>query len=176
MTDVKRAIPLLVAAGLLVGLMAPMNATASAPKRSWGCWQPRHMERGFATETNRARTAAGLGKLHFDPQLSKDARVHTRAMARSNTLYHTSNSQLAHRVTNWVMLGENVGEGYGASVGALQSAFMHSPEHRANILHSTFRHVGIGVVKHAGVTWVTVLFEASSDPGTRLSPPRCANR
>jgi uncharacterized protein YkwD len=50
---------------------------------------------------------------------------------------------------------------------------LHSPAHRHNILYSSFRHSGVGVSKRGGRMWVTVIFEASRNPGTRLRMPRC---
>jgi uncharacterized protein YkwD len=50
---------------------------------------------------------------------------------------------------------------------------MNSPEHRANILYNHFHYAGVGVVTKRGRMWVTVEFEARSDPGTRLSAPAC---
>jgi uncharacterized protein YkwD len=92
-------------------------------------------------------------------------------MVSKKLLYHTTNSQFYSRVTSWSSLGENVGEGGG--VGSLQNAFMHSPEHRANVLDKSYRYLGIGVTTRNGRMWVTVQFESSSNPGTTLNPPPC---
>jgi uncharacterized protein YkwD len=92
-------------------------------------------------------------------------------MARNNKLFHTSAEILKRRVVNWVVLGENVG--VGATVESLTEAFMASPGHRANILYSTFRHVGVGVKETDGRMWVTVIFQAAENPDTRLSMPSC---
>jgi uncharacterized protein YkwD len=45
---------------------------------------------------------------------------------------------------------------------------MNSPAHRANILLSSFKHVGVGVIQANDRLWVTVTFEARSDPGSPL--------
>jgi hypothetical protein len=50
---------------------------------------------------------------------------------------------------------------------------MNSPDHRENILFSQYRHVGVGTRMHGGRMWVTVLFEAKTDPGTTLPMPTC---
>lgn len=122
-------------------------------------------------KVNVARINAGFGKLRLDPQLSKAARVHTKEMARRATLYHTPSTTLRSRVTNWIVLGENVGVGDGVS--SLHQAFMNSPAHRDNVLHGGYRHVGIGTKRVDGRLWVTVLFEGVSDPGTTLWMRRC---
>ncbi len=132
-------------------------------------WDFRASERGFAQKMNVARRAAGKGALHLDPELSKAARKHNREMDRRATLYHTPSSTLRRRVTNWNWLGENVG--VGGSVDSLHVAFMNSAAHRENILWDRFRHVGVGVRESNGRMWVTVIFEAHTNPGTRLPMP-----
>lgn len=135
------------------------------------CYKYTRAERGFHSKMNQSRKAAGLGTMKLDPEVSKVAKRHTRDMVRSNTLVHSSNTELTRRVTNWITLGENVG--VGSAVDSLHSAFMNSPAHKANILHSAFNNVGVGSVKKDGRMWVTVIFEARSNPGTRLKMPSC---
>ncbi|MFN2390052.1 MAG: CAP domain-containing protein [Actinomycetota bacterium] len=135
------------------------------------CYKFSDAERQFKNKINNVRSGLLLGKLHLDPELSKSAKVHTKEMVASDTLYHTSNAQFARRVTNWNMLGENVG--VGSSVSSLHSAFMNSPLHRANIVLPTFRHVGVDVIKKDGRMWVTVQFESTRNPGTTLNMPNC---
>lgn len=120
---------------------------------------------------NAARANAGRGRLSLDPEASKVARKHTFEMINKNLLHHTPNSTLMRRVTRWSTLGENVG--VGGTVGSLHVAFMNSPAHRSNILYGAFRHVGVGTKRAHGRLWVTVIFEASTDPGTSLAMPRC---
>jgi len=63
--------------------------------------------------------------------------------------------------------------GVGGSVESLHEAFMNSPAHKANIVYTPFKHVGIGTNWDDGRLWVTVIFEATTNPGTRLSMPSC---
>ena len=147
-------------ATLLVSIMLP--ALPAAAK----CYSPNAKERAFVRKMNQAREAAGKGRLRLDPEISKVSKVHTRDMAGDDSLYHTSTSVLGRRVTNWILLGENVG--VGGTVSSLHSAFMNSPAHRANILLSSFKHVGVGVIQSGDRLWVTVTFEARSDPGSPL--------
>ncbi len=145
-------------AGALLAALIPTGAASAA------CYSPNKAEKRFTRLTNVARTSAG--DLRLDNELSKVAKVHTRDMVRSNSLHHSTSTELRNRVTNWTSLGENVG--VGSTVTSLHEAFMNSPAHRDNILHSTFRHVGVGVIKKDGRMWVTVIFEAKSDPGSPL--------
>lgn len=165
----RRSAAVMVAGTLLAALLPPTIAGAQTGDNK--CWDYKTSERGFARKINSARVANTLPKLSLDPELSKVARVHTNEMISSDELYHTTSSKLRRRVTSWVILGENVG--VGGSVSSLHDAFMSSPAHRDNVLNPTFRHVGIGVRKANGRMWVTIIFEAASDPGTTLSMPRC---
>jgi uncharacterized protein YkwD len=136
------------------------------------CFRNKRSERSFVKKMNKARRRSGHGKMRLDPELSKVARVHTRDMAQRNLLYHTPSGKLRRRVIGWATLGENVG--VGNTVTSLHRAFMNSPAHRRNILYGTFKHSGVGVMgKGGGRMWVTVVFEASRNPGTRLKMPRC---
>jgi uncharacterized protein YkwD len=172
MKALRKILTVATATALLVIFVPASTSTAAAAcSRGWAFRSP---ERSFADKINQARAAAGKGILHLDKQLSKAARRHTREMLESNTLYHTPEPALRSRVTNWVWLGENVG--VGNTVDSLHTAFMNSPDHRDNILFSKFRHVGIGTRMQGGRMWVTVLFEAETDPGTTLPMPNCMLR
>jgi uncharacterized protein YkwD len=161
----------------LVGMMAPITADADILSALGGsdndnkCWQYKASERGFARKMNSERVLGGLNKLQLDPELSRAARKHTQEMWKADSLHHTPSDKLRSRVTNWTVIGENVG--VGGTVSSLHDAFMNSPAHKDNILYTTFRHVGIGVAEKNGRMWVTVIFEAIADPGTPLRMPTC---
>lgn len=135
------------------------------------CYRFNAAEKGFTSKMNAERKAKGLGTMKLDPELGKVGKKHTVEMIKANSLHHTSTTQLKRRVTNWVTLGENVG--VGSTVDSLHTAFMNSPAHKANIMHGKFNNVGVGVKSAGGRMWVTVIFEAQSNPGTRLSMPSC---
>jgi len=151
------------------GLLAPTMATSATANNQ--CWEYKTSERSFKLKINQERAELGLAKLRLDPELSKVALKHTNEMVAKNELYHTSSQQLKNRVTNWNVLGENVGVGGG--VDSLHKAFMNSPAHAANVLNSGFKHVGVGVVKKGDRLWVTIIFEAVTNPGTTLPMPKC---
>ena len=164
----------ILALALAATLLAPMTAATAAPTAATGsnaCWTYKASEKKFAAKANAARDRLGLGKFKLDPELSKVARKHTQEMIRANDLFHTTSDQLRARVTNWSLLGENVG--VGSSVDSLHTAFMNSPAHAANILHALYKFQGVGVAKANGRMWVTVIFANSSDPGTTLPMPNC---
>lgn len=157
---------------LMISLVAALlPAPAANASGDSTCWSPKRAERAFTKKMNGARDPLGLGKLGLDPELSKVARVHTRDMVRANSLHHTPSKTLSRRVTNWVTLGENVG--VGGTVSSLHQAFMASPTHKDNIVHTAYNHVGVGTKRANGKLWVTVVFEARTNPGTTLPMPSC---
>jgi uncharacterized protein YkwD len=133
---------LAVTAASLVSASAPVSATTRA-----------QLERQFIAKVNHARSAHGLRLVHRRAGLTRYARHHSRLMAGAGYLYHTSNFNV---ICCWRSIGENVG--YGPSVYAVNYAFMHSPEHRANILHRGWHGVGVGVYRSGGRIWVTEIF------------------
>jgi len=151
-------------ASLVLALLIPATTAVSA-----SCWSYSGSDKKFAKKINNSRKGAGRGGLKLDPQLSKVAMKQTKTMISKNLLHHTPN--LGKRVTKWNALGENVG--YGGGVDSLHKAFMNSPSHKANILNSKFRYVGVGALKAKGFLWVTVVFQATKDPGTTLWMPKC---
>ena len=170
--QIAAAIALVAALAIPVALpftMPDLSPTATGTDNP--CYRFNAAEKGFTSKMNTSRKSAGLGGMKLDPEVSKAAKVHTKEMIRSNTLVHSTNTQLTRRVTNWVTLGENVG--VGTAVDSLHTAFMNSPAHRANIMHKAFNNVGVGAISANGRLWVTVIFEARSNPGTTLAMPRC---
>lgn len=101
---------------------------------------------------NRTRHNRGMHQLRMGGHLSRLARHHSRRMARSRTLFHSSG--LARIGKAW---GENVGVTYH-SVRSIHRAFMRSPDHRSNLLCRRFHNVGLGLQKKGGRLWVTEIF------------------
>ncbi|HVF52935.1 MAG TPA: CAP domain-containing protein [Actinomycetota bacterium] len=154
-------IVLVVVAGLLLPLF---TASPAAPACSGTA---NTAEKGFFSKMNAERKKKGKVPLKLDTQLSKPAKLHTKEMINKGTLEHTPDDVLAKRVTNWKIIGENVG--VGGDVKSLHDAFMNSPSHRDNILFSDYRYVGVGARKADGKLWVTVIFESVNDPGTTVT-------
>lgn len=129
-------------AGSLVGSSTPVSATTRA-----------QLEREFVSKINHARHNHGLRLLKRRTGLTSYARHHSVKMAEAGYLYHTSNFGV---ICCWRSIGENVG--YGPTVDAINYAFMHSPDHRANILNPHWHGVGVGVYRSGGRVWVTEIF------------------
>lgn len=151
-------------ASLVLALLIPATTAVSA-----NCWSHSAKDKSFAKKINNARKGTGQRTLRLDPELSRVATKQTNTMISKNLLHHTPN--LGKRVTRWKVLGENVG--YGGGVASLHKAFMNSPSHKANILNNKFRYVGVGAIQAKGFLWVTVVFQATKNPGTTLWMPKC---
>ena len=107
---------------------------------------------------NRERTSRGMAVVHSQTRLRKAATRHSRAMVSKHFFDHSSptGSTAATRVraagylrgVATFQLGENIGAGSGvlATPAAMVDAWMHSPGHRYNVLHRSFRDIGIGIV------------------------------
>jgi hypothetical protein len=91
-------------------------------------------------------------------------------MAANRSLAHNPNA--TSEVCCWQAMGENVG--VGGSVSQIQSAFMGSSPHRANILSTTYTQVGIGTARGSdGQLYVDELFRLPSGAAApHYSAPR----
>jgi uncharacterized protein YkwD len=111
---------------------------------------------------NQDRAANGLPALTWSPKLQNLAGAWAHQMADVNTLYHQdlggviSSSDFA----NYYTLGENILVGPGTLTPAqMETAWMNSAGHRANILSGNYNIVGIGLVHGPdGRIWAVVDF------------------
>src|SRR5687768_3756533 len=92
----------------------------------------------FVSAINSSRSGAGAGTLTPAADLVSVANEHAAAMAARGSIYH--NPSLGQQVTNWEVVGENVG--VGPDVATLHQAFLDSPAHKANILDGRYAEVG----------------------------------
>ena len=132
---------------LILGLV-PATAQAGTPNYAWQLFKA----------TNHSRLGHGVHRLSLDREASVFAIRHSTAMARRNSLFHSSDPGVyLSGVGRWSRWGENIGWTTG-DIGSLQRAFMRSPVHRENILDGRFRHVAVGAVKDGKKIWVTLFF------------------
>jgi uncharacterized protein YkwD len=156
------AIALVALLVLGAGSPAADEASASACKR-WGDQVPGEDAKGHTRKAvlcfvNRERQSRGLRKLDRNRKLQRAAQRHTDKMASSGCFAHEcpGEGDLTDRLENvnyltsglskWIY-AENVawGPGNRGTPKAIVNAWMGSPPHRANILHPSFRDVGVGV-------------------------------
>jgi uncharacterized protein YkwD len=104
-------------------------------------------ESALLRELNRVRAEHGLGQLRYDPHLERAARAHTREMLRTDVFAHGAfGSRLLLFNVTGSPAGENIAWGVGArgSARGVVAGWLASPEHRANLLRSSFTRVGVG--------------------------------
>ena len=107
--------------------MAPTDKLLTTP----GVVLMHPVEEGIVAKTNAERKRHGLPPLQVDGKLVRSARKHTAWMSRSHNLQHTSAG-----------VGENIAMGQQSSTEAVRS-WMNSSGHRANILNSSYRKIGV---------------------------------
>jgi uncharacterized protein YkwD len=103
-------------------------------------------ETALVRAMNSARTSHGLRALRVDYRLERVARAHSVDMLRRQYFAHGS---FFARLTGSGAFGPTFGENLAwgpASAGWVVSAWLASPEHRANLLRPGFRRVGVGAV------------------------------
>lgn len=93
-------------------------------------------------EINQTRSQHGLRQLHQHVTLNIKADEWAQNMRNRCQISHSVLKQGAP--PEWRKLGENVGR--GGSVAVVHQAYLNSPGHRANILDSSYTHVGAGAV------------------------------
>jgi uncharacterized protein YkwD len=127
---------------LVVGAAAPAQATGLRGR--------------MLHSVNRVRVHHDLRRLHLNVRLSHEAHRHSRRMAHRHAIFHTADlTTLVRRfgATSW---GENVAK--AGTLRRVKRLWMGSPDHRYNMLRSSYRRAGVGLVRVHGWLWVTVMF------------------
>ena len=114
---------------------------------------------GVVGAHNADRAANGLAGLCLNGQLSGFAQNWANQMASMQSLVHQNIGGLIGS-TDFSTMGENILVAPGNySAGEMESAWMNSPSHRANILNGAFTQVGVGIAYGPdGRVWVCVDF------------------
>lgn len=105
---------------------------------------------------NQTRRSHGLPVLRLNAYVSYRAWLHSKAMARRNTLFHSGNLYDAVRRYRPSAWGENVA--ISGSLRRVRTLWMRSAGHRAIVLNPRYRQIGIGVLNARGGLWVTAIF------------------
>jgi uncharacterized protein YkwD len=105
---------------------------------------------------NSKRAQQNLGPLAVSAELTNAAQAYAVAMAQGGFFSHTSpngstfiSRDEAGGYTGWSYLEENLAAGQTSPDQAV-SAWLNSPEHRANLLSGNVRETGIGFAYNAG--------------------------
>ena len=112
---------------------------------------------------NAERVQRGLRPLQWDGALSRAATLHARQMADRESISHQypGEEDLAERAQDagaqFSVVAENVAEAPNAVT--IHDAWMHSPDHRANLLDERVDRVGIGVLVRDGEVYAVEDFD-----------------
>jgi len=106
---------------------------------------------------NQARAAAGAGPLQWDPDLADAALEHCRRMAIEGPIAHRYGGEpdvttrAAQAGAHFSLIEENVA--VGPTAADIHDGWMHSPDHRRNLLNPNVDRVGIALVAAHGVLY-----------------------
>jgi uncharacterized protein YkwD len=128
------------------GSLRQMTAgTASAKSSCATSACPAGFTSAVAASVNAQRNAVGLGSLNVQGQLTWAANQRSVTQATTNTMSHDGWDTViaASGYPSNGYLGENVAAGFN-SPGDVMSAWMGSPDHRANILDPHYTDIGVG--------------------------------
>lgn len=98
---------------------------------------------------NEIRSQNGLPSLKTDWELARVARIKSQDMADKGYFSHTSPTygspfdMMKNFGISYKSAGENIAKGQ-RSAQAVVNAWMNSSGHRANILNSSYTHIGVG--------------------------------
>ena len=115
---------------------------------------------------NQDRAASGVAALAWSGSLARVAQFRAQDMLNRNYFSHTdpATGQLAfvQLLHLWGIpystAGENIAWSTNPSMAAINTMFMNSPEHRANILKAAYHRVGLGVATNGAKTMVVEVF------------------
>jgi len=115
---------------------------------------------------NQDRAANGVAPLAFSASLARVAQYRAQDMLNRNYFSHydPSTGQLAfvQLLHLWGIpystAGENIAWSTDPSMAAINTMFMNSPDHRANILKAAYHRIGIGVASNGAKIMVVEVF------------------
>jgi uncharacterized protein YkwD len=115
---------------------------------------------------NQDRTANGVGSLAWSASLARVAQYRAQDMLNRNYFSHydPATGQLAfvQLLRLWGIpystAGENIAWSTNPSMAGINTMFMNSPEHRANILNGAYHRVGVGVASNGAKVMVVEVF------------------
>jgi uncharacterized protein YkwD len=115
---------------------------------------------------NQDRAANGVAPLAYGASLARVAQYRAQDMLNRNYFSHydPSTGQLAfvQLLHLWGIpystAGENIAWSTNPSMAGINTMFMNSPDHRANILKAAYHRLGIGVASNGAKTMVVEVF------------------
>jgi uncharacterized protein YkwD len=140
----------------LVGATLACGAALAAPAAAYG--DGKELPQRMLHAVNAVRAQHGLAALHGSRSLHRSAGRYARWMLRADYFGHLNRIRAS---SGFSVLGENLAwhPGRRARVSRTVRRWMHSPPHRALILHPAFRWLGAGIARgrlngRRATTWV----------------------
>ena len=141
----------------LVAAVAAVGAAAATPTSAHRAARVSALESGVLQQLNRIRAQHGLTPLHLNAKLSAAATQHSREMGFDGYFAHNSHdgTEFWKRIERWYSpsgygywsVGENLlWSSPDVDPQRALDLWMHSPEHRANILAPRWREIGVSAV------------------------------
>jgi len=141
---------------LPIAVVAVLALTLTIGEAHAGGFRPARARSKLITFVNHYRVHHGAPRLHMNRDVVRIAQRHSRRMASSRKLFHSSRMWTKLRTHHASCWGENVG--MGPSVWRVFKGWVRSSAHRANMLNRRYRRTGIGVARARGYLWVTMIY------------------
>ena len=141
---------------LLIAVIAVLALTLNMGVAHAGTFRPARAREKVLQFVNHYRVDHGLRRLRENHDIDRTAQHHSTLMKDARSLFHDSNMWTklrGHHASCWA---ENIG--MGPSVWKVFKGWVHSSEHRTNMLGRRYRHTGIGVSYAHGYYWITQIF------------------
>jgi hypothetical protein len=167
---------LIVGAGLLLSSFWPHGANVLGSSSDLSPAQ-------LLTATNSQRQAAGDETLRLNNRLTAAAQAKANDMVTQNYWSHDTPSGQAPwsfvsaAGYSYRTAGENLAYGFNSSQQVM-NGWMHSPEHRANVLNTTYTEVGFAMASSANYigqgpeTLVVAMYASPGDVTTAAATPQ----
>lgn len=141
----RKIVPIVLVTALLATLAADTPVMARSTRQR------------ILSKVNRIRNHHDLRRLDCSAAANGVAQTHSRQMAQSRTMFHTSNlyTRLRNRGVSPSTWGENVG--YAPRWWRVVTLWMRSTGHRHNMLNGRFHRCGIGAASAGGRMWLTLV-------------------
>ncbi len=144
-------------------VLAPLVSVAQVPMRDLRTVSIQPEAWQIVMLGNKARAEVGAGPLEWDPALAAAARQHCLQMAAEGPISHRYPGELdvAGRAgvagAHFSLIEENVA--VGPTPASIHNGWMHSPDHRANLLSPDVDRVGVAIVASRGVLYAVADYE-----------------
>src|SRR5579875_3379640 len=142
-------------------MLFAMAALPASPPRATGSVAEQYL----FSAANAERAERGLPPLKWDETLYRAAQRHAGEMAARESISHQYPGELdlaargREAGARFTVISENVAEAWSAPV--IHDAWMHSPDHRANLLDPRVNAVGISVLRRDGQLYAVEDFDRS---------------